>query len=120
MDKIVIRGLKAYGFHGVTEEERRRRQLFMLDLDLYRDLGKAATTDALDKTVDYAAVCQTVQEVVEKSSFKLVEALAQTVIQRLFRNFEIEKVWLRIKKPDAPVAVCFDYVGVEFTREKKT
>lgn len=54
MDKIQIRGLKVFAWHGVGLEEKKKGQLFVLDVDMECDLKKAGNTDALGDTVNYA------------------------------------------------------------------
>ncbi len=38
MDKIVIKDLQVYGYHGVNREEKEMGQRFLISLELYMDL----------------------------------------------------------------------------------
>lgn len=55
-DKLVLRGLKFHGFHGVKEEERKLGQKFLLDVDAWMDLQPAGNSDNLSDTVSYTAI----------------------------------------------------------------
>ena len=37
-DKLVLRGLKFHGYHGVKEEEKKLGQKFVIDIDAWMDL----------------------------------------------------------------------------------
>ena len=41
MDKILIRDLKIFAYHGVNEEEKINGQNFVFDIDLFVNMTKA-------------------------------------------------------------------------------
>ena len=45
MDKIILTGISAVGFHGVHDSERKNGQLFSVDLEIGLDLSKAGKND---------------------------------------------------------------------------
>ena len=53
-DRIVVRGIEAFGYHGVLPEERVQGQPFVVDLMVQTDVSDAAATDDLSGTVDYS------------------------------------------------------------------
>lgn len=55
-DKLILRGLKFHGFHGVKKEERTLGQKFLVDVDAWMDLRKAGKTDLLADTISYTAI----------------------------------------------------------------
>ncbi|MBQ5859916.1 MAG: dihydroneopterin aldolase, partial [Selenomonadales bacterium] len=61
MDKILLRNLMFYGYHGVYEAERELGQKFYLDIELAADLEKAGYSDDLMDTIDYTAVYREVK-----------------------------------------------------------
>ena len=65
MDKFEIQAMEFYGSHGCLPEERQKGQSFFVDAVLYLDLAAAGRSAELDDTVNYAAVFQTVQAIVE-------------------------------------------------------
>ncbi len=78
-DRLELRGLRVVAAHGVLSEERDRAQPFEIDVCLYADLSAAGGSDALADTIDYAAVCQVVVDVVAGPHVDLLEHLAQRV-----------------------------------------
>ena len=51
MDKVILRGLEIFAYHGVNPEEKRDGQLFVLDITLFADLSQARKSDSLEDTV---------------------------------------------------------------------
>ena len=41
MDKILIKGLKLFAYHGVNPEEKENGQDFIFDIELYVNMNKA-------------------------------------------------------------------------------
>ena len=48
MDKILIRDLKIFAYHGVNEEEKVNGQNFIFDIDLSVNMIKACYSDNVD------------------------------------------------------------------------
>ncbi|MEG6590841.1 dihydroneopterin aldolase [Paenibacillus barengoltzii] len=120
MDKIVLRHLEYYGYHGVFEEERKLGQRFYVDLELELDLHEAGVNDDLTQTVNYAEVHELVKGVVEKKSFKLIEALAEHIASVVLDTYtRVDALTVRVTKPHPPFDVHFDGVTVELYRSRK-
>ena len=119
MDKITIKNLKIFAYHGCNPEEKENGQNFYLDIDYYINMEKACRSDDLDDTVSYAKVVKAVTRAFTAESFNLIEKAAQTVADAIFENFEtIYKVEITLKKPEAPVKADFDYMAVTIARER--
>jgi len=117
MDKIMGRGLRFYGCHGVLEQEQVIPQPFEVDFDLYLDLSAAGQSDDLQQTIDYGQVFQIVRRVVEEEHYKLLEALAERLAQVLLEQFgSIQEVEITVYKPQAPVEGDFRYFAVKIRR----
>jgi len=116
-DKILIKGMEFYGYHGVLAEEKRLGQRFIIDLEMYGDLREAGTTDDLRYTINYAEVYQLVEKLVAGGNYDLIEALAEGIAARVIENYPVEGVLVRVKKPQAPIPGKFSWVGVEIYRE---
>lgn len=117
-DRILMRGLAFYGYHGVMPEENRLGQRFIVDIDLSVALGDAGRTDDLTKTVDYGAVLADVRGIVEGPAFKLVETLAERIAATILDRHPVDAVRVRVRKPDVPLAATLEFVGVEITRRR--
>lgn len=119
MDKILLQNMAFYGYHGVLHEENSIGQKFFVDMELFLDLKQAGLTDELDKSISYADVFNLVKNIVENEKFKLLEALAESISGTILSKYNnLDKIMVRIRKPEAPVPGIFDYFGVEIIRER--
>ncbi|MBK5246819.1 MAG: dihydroneopterin aldolase [Peptostreptococcaceae bacterium] len=120
MDKIIMKNMGFYGYHGVLEAEKILGQKFFIDAILFLPLKKAGETDNLNFSVNYGAVYEIIKEIVINQRFNLLEGLAEHICQEIFSSFPvIEKIILTVKKPEAPVEGIFDYFGVEIERYRE-
>lgn len=118
MDKIIMSSMTFYGYHGVLPQERELGQQFEVDLELQLDLREPGKTDDPGQTVDYAGVYETVRRVVTGAPSKLIEAVAEQIAGAVLRQFDVQQVLVRVKKPAAPVPGQFGYMAVEIVRSK--
>jgi len=115
-DRITVRGMRFEGRHGVTPEERAEPQPFEVDLVLRFDLSRAAASDQLGDTVDYASVFATTRRIVEERSFQLIEALAAAIGDAVIAEHAVDDVEVRLRKPKAPLPGAFETVEVRIRR----
>ena len=64
-DRIVLEGMRFYGFHGVNPEERVLGQEYLVDLTVEMELGPAGSSDRLEDAISYAHIYRAVREVME-------------------------------------------------------
>ncbi len=100
-DKIQLRDLRAACIIGVGPEERSSSQEVRIDLSLEVDLEPAGHSDRLEDTVDYGALAREVVAMVEGSSFKLLEKLAEEVAGLCLARSKVERVEVTVVKPHA-------------------
>jgi dihydroneopterin aldolase len=99
MDRIALHGIRAHGRHGAHAEERERAQPFEIDVTLDVDLRDAAECDDLSRTIDYAALHERLVEIVETTSYSLLERLANDLIAAVFEDCRIARAEITIAKP---------------------
>ncbi len=116
MDKLIITDLQFHAHCGITPAEQEAGQRLSLDLELYCDLKKSTPVDALLGLPDYGHVASVVLEVGRRERFKLLESLAEHIAEILIKQFPVEEVVLRVKKPHPPVEAIQGYFGVEIMR----
>lgn len=120
-DRIVLRNLTFYGFHGCEEAERQLGQRFVVDLALIVDLERAGVLDDLTQTVDYSTVYRVVRDIVEGNHhYRLIEAVAQRLAEAVLTlgpKTSVTSVWVRVTKPQVPIqGMVVGDVSVEITR----
>lgn len=119
MDRIIIKDMEVYGYHGVYPEEKKLGQMFLVSVEMNVDLGAAVYVDNLECTVDYGQVCDHIKQVITEKSYDLIEAVAIAVIEKLFEKHPaVYAVKALIKKPWAPLGHHLKYVAVELERNR--
>lgn len=119
MDKIIIKGLKIYAYHGVNPEEKVEGQNFVFDIICNSDLTIPCHSDNVDDTVSYAQIIKLVNKVFTQEKYDLIEKAAQVVADSILESFAaVENVTVTLKKPEAPMKADFEYVAVEITRSR--
>ncbi|MBN1568259.1 MAG: dihydroneopterin aldolase [Acidobacteria bacterium] len=105
--------VKLYPRIGVTSEERDIAQECRADLTLWGDFEAAASTDALDKSVDYCQVLQTMRETAIAREYNLLETLAYRIVRSVLQNFPVSRVKIKLRKRPAGLMDQISYVEVE-------
>jgi 7,8-dihydroneopterin aldolase/epimerase/oxygenase len=118
-DRIALIGLRARGFHGVFDEERRQGQDFVVDVVLMLDTMRAASLDDVAVTADYGTVARRVVDVITGEPVNLIETLAQRVADACFLDAVVDEVQVTVHKPQAPIPVPFDDVSVTVVRSRQ-
>ncbi len=118
-DRITLTGVRATGYHGVYEHERREGQVFIADVVLELSLADAARSDDVADTVHYGELADQVAAVLAGDPADLLETVAQRVANRTLGYARVDAVEVTIHKPQAPIAVPFDDVSVSIRRVRE-
>ena len=116
MDEITLTGVRAYGYHGVFEDERRQGQEFVVDATLYLSTAEAAETDDVADTVHYGEVAERIVELVGGEPLNLIEGVAARIADDLLSYDLVRMVTVTVHKPQAPITVPFADVSVTIRR----
>ncbi|MAP60053.1 MAG: dihydroneopterin aldolase [Euryarchaeota archaeon] len=88
--------------HGAYDFEHESNQPFNVTIRV--EIGKDEINDDLSKTVNYADLQKTIDTVLLNSKpIRLMETMAEKMISILKENYVIEKINIRIEKPNAPL-----------------
>jgi dihydroneopterin aldolase len=118
-DRIELRGIQSYGFHGVLAHERRDGQPFVVDVVAWLDLAPAASSDALADTVDYGTLVRDIVAAVEHDPVDLIETVAERIAELVLAGGRVEQVEVTVHKPEAPVTVPVADVAVVVLRGRR-
>ena len=116
LDKIHIKDLLIRCIVGIYPEERREKQDVVINLTLHADLSKAGRSDRIEDSVDYKTVKKKVIAMVEKSSFYLIERLAEGIAEVCLEDPQVRRVQVSVEKPGA--LRFARTVSVEIVRER--
>jgi dihydroneopterin aldolase len=112
--RIELQGIELHGYHGVLEHERRDGQRFLFDVEL--EVGEAGASDRIEDAVDYREVLACVREVSDGRAYDLLEALASALADALVARFPVERVKVRVRKPDIVLASPVEFAAVSAER----
>ena len=116
---VELRGLSIYTHHGVSQAEQEIGQ--RLEFDVMFDVPDcdAVLTDRVEDTIDYGDVADIVALAATERSYRTLERLAAVIGERLMERFGSESVRVRAAKPEPPVPVAIEEIGVEVVRERE-
>jgi dihydroneopterin aldolase len=114
--KIELEGLEVFGHHGVLEEERRRGQLFVVDVKVEPRSARSGETDDIADTADYREIVAAVEEIVGRRTFNLLEAVATALADDLIARLPLAWVEVTVRKPDVVLAIPVQYSAVTVER----
>lgn len=119
-DKMILKGMRFYGFHGNLPAEKALGQWFHVDVELTMDdLSKAAATDALENTLNYAALYAGIKIIMQGPSVNLLETLAGRVLDNCFQFYKVTAALVRVEKPQAPLGGPLEYAAIELYRSRQ-
>ena len=112
-DRITLFGIRLHPRIGVTPGERRLPQPCQADLTVWGDYEAAATTDSLDRAIDYSSILSVVLKTAHGREYNLLETLAYRIAKEVLRAFPAQRVGVRVRKRPAPLADKVEYIEVE-------
>lgn len=116
--EVDLRGISIYTHHGVSDAEQEVGQRLEFDLSFDVPDCDAVLTDRIEDTVDYSEVCDIVALAATERSYRTLERLAQVVGERLIERYGCNSVRVRASKPEPPLPLSIQEVGVEVTQER--
>lgn len=114
--RIELRGLRAFGPHGVSAAEREVGRLIVLDIALTVPECGAVSDDDLGGTIDYGAVARVAAGVVTGTSCRTLEHLCGLIADRLATDFGAGEIEVRAAKTEPPIPEAIDEVAVSLRR----
>lgn len=118
MDRITLKNMVFFGYHGAMSEEQEIGGRFEVDIDLLGDFREASESDNLLKAVDYQKAYECIKPILEGEKYHLIEGLAEAVANKILGEFEVSRVNVRLRKRNVPIGGVIDFVEVELSRDK--
>lgn len=116
--QIQIRGISAFGYHGVFEHEKLNGQNFYVDLEISYDASAAIATDDLNNAIDYGEIVKYVKSIIEGDSKDLIEVVADLIADKILEFEKVIRVQVILHKPQAPVEVSVGDIAVKIEKSK--
>ena len=116
---ILLKEIRCYAYHGVAPQENLIGNEYIIDLKLKVDISKAAQTDEVADTVNYAEVNQVIMAEMAVPS-KLLEHVGGRIIEKLFQQFPaLEEIELHLSKRNPPMGADVESAGIELHCSRK-
>ncbi|NDV59281.1 dihydroneopterin aldolase [Bacteroides sp. 519] len=110
---ITLKDVLFYSYHGVAKQEQVVGNNYIINLRLAVDISKAAESDHVEDTVNYANVHQILLEEMAISS-KLLEHVCGRIVNRLFHEFPlVDGIEITLAKKNPPMGADIEAAGVE-------
>ena len=110
--------MRFMGRHGYHEWELEEPQPFEVDVELVVNLQPAGVDDDLTKTIDYGRVYDIARQILESTSYRLLEAIAEAIAHELLLRYEVVEVGVRVRKPAVKLGGPLDHASVEIWRRR--
>ena len=118
MGLIALEGIEFFAYHGFHKEEQKIGNKYGVDIWVECDFDKAAGEDDLSQTIDYEVLYKLIKKEIKTPS-KLLENIAQRIIDRAFETFPVAKmVKITISKFNPPVGGVCNRARVTLQKEK--
>jgi dihydroneopterin aldolase len=116
---ILLKEIRCYAYHGVAPQENLIGNEYIIDLKLKVDISKAAQTDEVADTVNYAEVHQVIMAEMAVPS-KLLEHVGGRIVEKLFQQFPtLEEIELHLSKRNPPMGADIESAGIELHCSRK-
>lgn len=116
--RVEVRGLSAFGAHGVSDAEREVGRRIVLDIAFTVPASDAVASDELAGTIDYGAVTALAARIVRDRSTHTLEHLCGVIADAITDEFDgVTDLEVRAAKPDPPVPEAVGEVAVTLRRE---
>ena len=115
---IFLEDLRLFARHGVAEQERQVGNEYRVDVRLRTDIARAARTDDVTHTVNYAEVYELIRREMDTPS-RLLEHVAGRMADAILHHFQtITEVKLTLRKRNPPMGADCLWAGVELTVQR--
>lgn len=118
-DRVRLNNMVFYGYHGAFQAERELGHRLEVDIELQANLEKAARSDEVEFSTNYADIYALVREVLEEHQYCLLESIARAVVTRLLAAYDFDAVRVRIRTPAPALGGLLDSIEVEMGRGRK-
>ena len=114
MWNIKIKGARFFSNVGVTDKERSKKQEIIIDVEISKDLMKAAKSGNIRDTINYSEVYDLIEKLLNGKSYNLIETIAENISSEMMIKFHANEVLARVMKPKALKNA--DYASVEVSK----
>ena len=112
--RVLVRDLEIIASIGIYEHEHRYLQRIVVSLELDVRDTYDGTSDSISDVYDYDEAISAVRDTLDEGHINLIETAAERIAARCLENRSVERIRVRIEKPD--VSASCRSVGIEIER----
>ena len=101
LDQIFISDLLVRGIIGINPDERVNEQDICVNVVMWADTSRAASTDDIDDTVNYRTISKQIIAHVGSGEPMLVERLVREIADICLEDARVDRVEVAVDKPGA-------------------
>jgi dihydroneopterin aldolase len=116
--RIRLEGIRFRARHGASRAERDLPQDFVVDLEVILPVTALPRSDSRARVFDYDQLATLVVDEGTRVSYKLLETLAERLIDRVLGDTPAVSVQVRVKKFGPPTLASVDAVSVELVGKR--
>lgn len=116
--KIRLQNIRFRARHGALRAERDLPRDFVVDLSVELPVTALPRTDSLSRVFDYEKLATIVVEEGTQKTYKLLETLAQRIIDRMLEQTPAESVTVEVRKFAPPTSASVDAFAVELSARR--
>src|SRR6185295_14594557 len=117
--RIRLDGIRFRARHGASRAERDLPQDFVVHLEVTLPVSALPRTDSRARVFDYDQLATLVVDEGTRSSYKLLETLAERLIARVLADTPATAVSVQVKKFGPPTIASVDAVAIELTGHRE-
>jgi|TARA_B110001454_G_scaffold21800_1_gene21167 FolB domain-containing protein len=102
-DYIELSDIVATAYLGISDNERSIKQEISLNIRFNTNLNKAGNSDNIKDTINYADVVEIIFQELNKVRFKLIESLAEYLVELLRTIYSPNSIEIEIFKINPPL-----------------
>lgn len=112
--RVFVHGLEIVASVGLLEYEKRYEQRIIVSVDLAVRDDYDGVSDRLSDVLDYGKVVDDIARLIQSEHVNLIETLAERIAAQCLSDGRVERVRVRIEKPE--VLPSCRSVGIEIER----
>ena len=114
--KVLIKDLILKISVGIHNFEKKKKQRVKFNLIINIDQNLMPDDNDLKSILNYEKVIKIIEKLTKKKHFLLLESLAEEIFSKLFENYKIKKILIRVEKLD--IIKNTSSVGIEIEKSK--
>jgi len=116
--RIRLEGIRFRARHGASRAERDLPQDFVVHLDVVLPVALLPRADTRARVFDYDKLASLVVDEGTRTSYRLLETMADRLIERVLADTPALSVTVQVKKFGPPTSASVDAVAIELTARR--